>query len=117
MWTSWDAATDRQDAADRRSGQSAGDFPRCGRRYDAPESVRGGLEYRLRALGRDDVDRLAACSRAVFLWGIPTDLGEICVRGGREAWETLTVSRVCPMVCVSARLSPLLCVFHLLRFV
>ena len=29
----------------------------------------------------------------------------------------MTVSRVCPMVCVSARLSPLLCVFHLLRFV
>ena len=27
------------------------------------------------------------------------------------------MSRVCPMVCVSARLSPLLCVFHLLRFV
>ena len=26
------------------------------------------------------------------------------------------MSRVCPMVCVSARLSPLLCVFHLLRF-
>ena len=74
VWTSWDAATDRQDAADRRSGQSAGDFPRCGRRYDAPESVRGGLGYRVRALGRDDVDRLAACSRAVFLWGIPTDL-------------------------------------------
>ena len=29
--------------------------------------------------------------------------------------RVLTVSRVCPMVCVSARLSPLLCVFHLLR--
>ena len=25
--------------------------------------------------------------------------------------------KVCPMVCVSARLSPLLCVFHLLRCV
>ena len=27
------------------------------------------------------------------------------------------MSLVCPMVCVSDRLSPLLCVFHLLRFV
>ena len=35
--------------------------------------MRGGLEYWVRALGRDDVDRLAACSSGL-LWGIPTDL-------------------------------------------
>ena len=52
----------------------------------------------------------AGCLRGVGV------LGEDGMRRGLDCVSC--VSDLCPMVCVSARLSPLLlCVFHLLRFV